>query len=87
MALGGKLRVGEGGVAAQHTEARRHSKHERLEVGEVAVARAADVCGREEGEDILGRLGQLPELRVSISMPLPGCLRHRRRDGELTPVQ
>ena len=88
MALGGELWVGEGGVASQHAEARRHCKHERLEVGEVPVARAAYVGGREEGEDILGRLGQLPELRISISMLLlaeqPASLRlssSRRRRG------
>lgn len=60
--LGRKLRVGKRGVVAQHAEARRHGKNQRLEVGEVVVARAPDVGGREEREDILCRLGQLPEL-------------------------
>jgi hypothetical protein len=65
--LGRKLGVGEGGVVAQHNEARRHGEDQRLEVGEVVVARAADVGGREEREDILSRLGQLPELSQQLA--------------------
>lgn len=60
--LGRKIRVGKGGVAAQDTEARRHGEDKRLEVGEVVVAGAANVCRREEREDVFGRLWQLPEL-------------------------
>jgi hypothetical protein len=62
VALGSQLGVGEGGVVAEDDEARGHGEDERLEVGQVVVARAADVCGREEREDIFGRLWQLPEL-------------------------
>jgi hypothetical protein len=57
-----KLRVGEGGVVAQDNQARRHSENKGFEVGEVVVAGTADIRRREEREDILGRLGQLPKL-------------------------
>jgi hypothetical protein len=54
-------------VVAQHNQARRDGEDQRLEVGEVVVARAADVRGREEREDILSRLGQLPELSQPLA--------------------
>ena len=65
VALRGQLGVGEGGVVAQDYEARGDGEDERLEIGEVVVAGAANVCGREEREDIFRRLGQLPELAPS----------------------
>jgi hypothetical protein len=50
-------------VVAEDAEARAHSEDQSLEIGKVGVARAADVGRREQREDILGGLRQLPELR------------------------
>lgn len=73
-----ELRVGERGVVAEHAEARGDGENQRLEVCEIVVARAADICRREERKDIFGGFGQLPELvqqlaRVASSMQGEGC--------------
>jgi hypothetical protein len=82
IALRGQLGVGERGVVAQDNEARGDGEDQRLEVGEVVVAGAANVCGREEREDILGRLGQLPELA-----PWSAQQQQREQRTGHTPVQ
>lgn len=63
VAVGRELRVGEGRVVAEDEEARGQGQYERLEVLERAVAGPAYVGGGEKTEDVLGGLGELPELR------------------------
>lgn len=98
IALGSKLGIGERRVVSQDAEARRYSEDQRLEVGKIAVACAADVGWGEEGEDILGGLGELPELRTSVSDPYAqrqsravghdaGQQEGHEGTGKLTPVQ
>ena len=62
IALGGEVGVREGGVGAKDAEARADGEDQRLEVGEVVVAGAADIGRREEREDVFGGFRQLPEL-------------------------
>lgn len=55
---------------AEDEQARGQGQYEGLEVLEGAVARAADIGSGEEAEDVLGGLGELPELesRGAISL-------------------
>lgn len=56
---------------AEDKEARRQGEHQRLYVFERLVTGAANVGGRKEAKDILGRLGELPKL--------PACQPARRK--------
>lgn len=51
---------------AEDEEARCQGKDERFKILVRAVAGAADIGGGEEAEDILRRLGELPELEPRI---------------------
>lgn len=67
ISLGGELGVGEGRVMPKNEEAGSHGKYQRFEVLERLVAGPAHVGRRKETEDVLRGLGQLPELRDTVS--------------------
>lgn len=64
-------------------QARCHGEYERFQILERIIASAAHIGGREETEDVLGRLGELPELRGRLAW----CGGIDRTGRQLTEVQ